>query len=79
MQEPELLRVEWLDSNTHDGWHDPKAQEYSALPISSVGFLIFKDDHCVVLAPSASWGEHYQVCSTMTIPRGCITSITKIG
>lgn len=75
-QKTDAVRVRWVGSNTHDGWHDPDLQSYCSMPITSYGFIIEDKDDNITLAPTIS--EHGMVCSTITIPRVCIEDISPL-
>ena len=70
----ELKKITWLDSSTHSGWHDPDEQNYGALKVTSVGFLVAESEAAITLAGSIVFGDDYQVTDTMTIPKVCILS-----
>lgn len=63
-------RITWLDSNTHDGWHDPSLQEYKPITCTTVGFVVDEGDAHVSLA--ASYESAEQVAQVMTIPKAII-------
>lgn len=66
-----IERIEWIDSNSYNGWHNPQITEYEPLKCISYGILIHEDDHQVTLA--GSFESETQCADTMTIPKVCIS------
>ncbi|TNE66848.1 MAG: hypothetical protein EP336_09535 [Rhodobacteraceae bacterium] len=74
MNQSQIRKIVWLDSNTHAGWHDPDQQKYAPIRVISIGWLVAEDDESVTLSGSVVFGDDYQATDTMTIPKVCIVS-----
>lgn len=65
--------VTWLDSVHHQGWFDGDDElPIKPMRIESLGLLVFKDEHVVVLAMSA--GKH-TLGELLVIPSCCVVSV----
>lgn len=75
-----LVIVEWLDSQSSAGWrHEKDVNPNYHLPVVyTTGYLIEDKPEYVTISSSMIFYEEVsnQVCGLMTIPRGCITSVT---
>ena len=65
-------RVVWLDSASHDGWHNPKEQIYRPVKCETLGFVVAEDEVSISLA--ATFESADQVAQVMTIPKSVIQS-----
>ena len=70
--------VEWLDSTSTHGWHDPdNAWDATDAPIKSVGFISGKTKLTLNLTQSISpiLDKH---ADTISIPRRCILKVRRL-
>lgn len=71
------IEVEWVDSATFDRWvpRDEKIirEEHQCM---TAGYLVHRDKKVIVIAGSI--GESGSVCSTMTIPIGCVKRTRRV-
>lgn len=72
-----LVYVEWLDSESQDGWHPIDGLDTSMTHINSVGYLIVDEPDRIVLGPNYDKKNH-AVCQPITIPRCCIVKMEEI-
>ena len=74
MSQPRLVRVDWDDACSNDGWRPTDTLDKAErLKIQSVGFVIRSNKKEMVLAQSLS--EIDNVSCTMAIPKGCIRKV----
>ena len=66
--------VEWEDSSTTYGWHNPERDETST--IRSVGILVFKTPKTLTLTTSES--QHGRVVDQINIPIRCIRKMRRV-
>ena len=74
------VKVEWIDSCASNySWTLIKELDGDFQPIRIItyGVLIHKEKDFICVAQNYGL-QPKQVCSLMTIPRGCITSITEL-
>lgn len=59
--EIDVIRVEWIDSNSWDGWHSvTQSLEWARTGVSkceSVGYLVYEDKTKIVLAMNLFFGK----------------------
>ena len=57
----DLIKIEWLDSNTYHGWHSVADSldwaENGILDCESIGYLLYEDDKRLVLAMNLFFGK----------------------
>ncbi len=70
-----LVLVQWEDSVSASGW--TKLDRYGFCPIITVGWLVNQDKYVVTI--SSSWDYESNVIDPISIPRGCIRSISDIA
>ncbi len=67
-----LVKIVWIDSMEHSGWHYPhpgdKPIELESL--ATIGFMIQNSPESITLSSTANELGHH--LSTITIPWGCI-------
>ena len=77
--EMKLVLVEWIDSNSANGWHqrdDMLATIQGDLTCRSVGWVLLDADDRLTLVPNiAATGS---VGDAMTIPKLAVVSITEL-
>jgi hypothetical protein len=71
-----MVRVEWEDSSTHNGWDSRSHDSYSLATCTTVGFLIHKDNKKVSIALSVC--PDGDANGVMTLPRKCVTRIVEL-
>lgn len=74
-----LVRVDWVDSCSFSRQQWRSIDESKGLEpskIQSVGFVLSEDKEHIVLTGSLDEEDHANGCHT--IPRGCITKITRL-
>lgn len=72
-----LVLVRWLDIVVENGWTAiDEATKLRPHAVETVGFLVYEDEHRLVVAHSISGKE---VNPYTAIPRGCIESITILS
>lgn len=71
-----MVKVEWVDSCTHNGWDSREHNAYTVATCTTVGILIHKDKHKVSIANSAS--PDGDCNGVMSIPRRCVTRIAAL-
>jgi len=69
----EIVFMEWVDSTTTFGWHEPDKNGPSV--ITSVGILVYHDEKNVVI--STSKGSSGCCIDQLTIPRSCIQKMQR--
>lgn len=76
----ELVEVEWVDSCTFGRWR-PKAEYAAAEPAHcrTAGYLLKADKQCVTIVQSMGRDMVEPISDSMTIPRGCVTRIRRLG
>ena len=73
----QMVLVEWLDSNVTHGWRvEDTVNIDDVAHCRTVGILKAEDETKVTLALGDS--DCGSVMETITIPKGCITSIKKL-
>ena len=70
-----VVSVEWNDITSHSGWHD--AEDNALLPITSVGFLMAKDKHNILISQSIS-PNNDKVAESLIIPLSVVTKIRRL-
>lgn len=73
--------VEWRDTQADAGWQDLDRLDHPAVCFTC-GWLIEEDDEHILIAGSIgrrTADAKIQVSDTNSIPRGCVTKITKQG
>ena len=77
MKKDKRVQVNWCDSTSRGRWVESGiAQGYRAASIRTVGLLVKRTKHEVVVALNID--EDGDVSDVITIPRGCIRSITEL-
>lgn len=69
-------RIVWLDSCSHEGWHDPTGTKYKPVRCTTFGHVVHEDDKSITLAASVE--SKNQVCSAMTIPKVVIVKRVRL-
>ncbi len=72
-----LVYVEWLDSESEQGWHKISELKPDMTPIKSVGYLVVDNPHRIVLGPNYD-EKNEAVCQPISIPRCSIITIKEI-
>lgn len=74
--------VTWLDAASRSGWHSRSSKADRArisrstpLEIKSLGWLMEKNDKCIVISQSLS---KWSAGELLTIPRSCVVSIEEL-
>ena len=78
MRKLPIAEVEWIDSSASGSWR--KRQEYEKEQPSecrTAGYLLKANRHCVVIVQSID-PEGDNVSDSMTIPRSCVKSVTRL-
>jgi hypothetical protein len=82
---PPLVMVEWMDATNIPTWQDLAdmpdwATNHAVFTCRNVGYLVYEDEHCVVLAARVSLGdpENQQVGLFERLPKGMITNRTVL-
>jgi hypothetical protein len=77
-----LVLVEWDDSQSVSKWHheDELNDDYILPVIRSVGYIVQERESYITLSPNTIFYENVsnQISCIMSIPRGCIRSITTL-
>ena len=73
----ELLRVEWLDHWSSNGWQ-PSEVDITALPIVTVGFKAQETKDMLLLAQNADYQQKPTKGNVMSIIKKCIVSRKKL-
>ena len=76
MKALKVILVEWDDSNVTHGWRLDDAGGDVVAHCRTVGILKAEDDKKITLAFGDS--DCGSVLETITIPKGCITSMRKL-
>ena len=71
-----LVYVEWMDSSSPDGWHDPDPKP-TITSIKSVGWLTNDTEEAIILTGHRD-EQHNIHCADMTIPKVAITKFKTI-
>lgn len=74
------VKVEWIDScASNKSWIllEELEEDIEPIFISTYGMLVKEEDSFIVVAQNYGTDPE-QVCNLMTIPRGCIKSITEL-
>lgn len=74
-----LVEVVWNDAETTHGWEDEGEVDTEQVPIITVGFLIAKSDHIVVIASSIDKGTGQMSNARIKIPLAMIVSVTELS
>ena len=84
----DLIKVEWIDSNTYHGWHSVADAlgwaENGILDCESIGHLVYEDSDRIVLAMNLYFGEDNvpeivtSFGEVMIIPKTAIKTRTSI-
>ena len=75
--ELELLRVEWVDARSEDGWTEQKDVEPRLARISTLGYCVKETDEVLCLAASLD-DLTGQVSGLMFIPKQCIVARRRL-
>ena len=70
-----LVLVEWQDTLADVGW---STEELNLIKVSSVGWLVYKDKGKIVISSMIGTAGLEDYNCRQAIPKGCITSITKL-
>lgn len=74
-----MVRIEWNDSCSDDGWmrqNSDRAKAHTISHCTSVGFLFKKDKTQICLAQNTS--NYGSIGDLMAIPRKCVTRIVEL-
>lgn len=74
-----LVEVVWNDAETMHGWETNEECDTDNVPIITVGFLITKGAHNIVIASSIDQANGTQNNSRIKIPIGMIVSIKELN
>lgn len=74
-----LKHIRWVDSfGCSSSWESIPPDKVAPLYVDSVGWEVYRDEHCVVLVPHITPVDHehtkQQGCGDMTIPLVAIQS-----
>ena len=75
-----VVKIEWMDSCSSDlNWTKMSQLEggFEAMRVISYGILIEQNDECITIAQSYG-GTPEQASCLLTIPQGCVKSMTEI-
>ena len=73
-----LVRVDWVDSHFVPGWESGHEAACRPVKVRSVGWLLKKTRHGVVLSSNIVDGEESQHCGAMTIPAAAVRRVRVI-
>ena len=73
-----LVEIIWNDAETTHGWEMDDEVDVEQVPIVTVGFLITKGDHIVVIASSIDKATGSQSNSRIKIPVAMVSSIKEL-
>ena len=77
MKNHKKVQVSWYDSTSRGRWVESSiARDYKPAGIRTVGLLVKKTKREVVVALNTD--EDGDVSDVITIPRGCVWSITEL-
>ena len=74
-----LVEIIWMDAETTHGWELDDDVDSEQVPIVTVGFLITKADHVVVIASSIDKATGGQSNSRIKIPIAMIDTIKELN
>lgn len=78
----QLLRIEWHDAHSEDGWIDPaKMATIESCECKTVGWLVGETPELLRLATTLQFGADGKIaasCMLLTIPKGCIRKVTTL-
>ncbi len=68
-----IVLIEWLDSYSYGGWHNPSSESDHVSNCISIGVLSHESDKDITISQSISLntGNH---ADTISIPKGSITT-----
>lgn len=75
-----VVRIDWIDSCASNlSWTFPEELKENVLPIiiTTYGVVFQETDKFITVAQNYGYNPE-QVCSLMTIPKGCVQSIKEI-
>jgi len=74
-----LVEIIWNDAETTHGWELDADVDAEQVPIVTVGFLVTKGDHVVVIASSIDQATGGQSNSRIKIPIAMVSSIKELN
>ena len=74
-----LVIVEWHDAATGHGWESVEEVDTKEELMITVGFVVGRGEHTVVIASSIDKEQHGQSNSRIKIPLGMIKSIKELN
>lgn len=77
-----LVRVDWIDSHSVDGWQQIDDHHMPCLKCATVGYVMDDTDDHIALAQSLSFndkGEPSEINAVMWIPRPAIVKVSALG
>lgn len=74
-----LVEVVWNDAETTHGWETDAEVDTEQVPIITVGFLITRSDHLVVIASSIDKVTGQMSNSRIKIPLAMVVSVTELS
>ncbi|CAB4216877.1 hypothetical protein UFOVP1590_2 [uncultured Caudovirales phage] len=74
-----LVEIIWNDAETTHGWELDADIDSEQVPIVTVGFLVTKGDHVVVIASSIDQATGGQSNSRIKIPIAMVSSIKELN
>jgi len=73
---PELSIVKWRDTLHSVGWEKVSDPATDCPTLSSVGWVVLKDDETLKLATTLA--DDHSGSGILAIPMGCVVTVTKI-
>lgn len=74
-----LMEIVWYDAETQHGWELNEDTDTSNVPITTIGFMVAKGEHNVVIASSIDSVSGNQNNSRIKIPIGMIVSVKELN
>jgi len=72
-----LVKVDWIDSETHMGWESAAEFMDKLNTVTTVGYLVYENEEQITIASSYDpEAEHYN--SVIRIPKVCVTNREEI-
>jgi hypothetical protein len=71
----QLVEIVWLDAETTHGWESDDETDLEQVPVTTIGFLIASNEHCVVIASSVSTTVNN---ARIKIPKAMIQNVTEL-
>lgn len=71
-----LVRVDWIDAETSQGWEHPDEEKPTVPEVVTVGFLIKESEDVILIASTIGHDRSHN--SRISIPRGMVKNITVL-